>query len=375
MARATGTSQPDRAGPPRMASLRPVVRMRTARGGAWLFAAACATLSAGLFIALDTRRQSASAPDVARRIPGSAFVEPPPLAIPTPAAPETAALATPPLMIDTGPPPTALPRPAPRSMSASSLPPPPPLPQTTGLVNIAPAAKLGEPAMVFDQSAGDSGASGAGGAAAGGAAGQATASSGGGDDTAVRATAIRGRSTMIVQGSLIAATLETPIESTRPGFARAIVSRDARSFDGSRVLIPRGSRLIGEYASDIQSGQKRVLVTWTRLIRPDGVAIRLGSPAADGLGQAGVPGRANTHFFARFTSAVLQSALAIGTNLASRPGNGSVIIGLPSQATGQIGQVLSPGADLRTTIKVRAGSAVTIFVARDLDFSGVTARP
>ena len=91
-----------------------------------------------------------------------------------------------------------------------------------------------------------------------------------------------------------------------------------------RVLVPRGSRLIGEYRSDVRSGQKRVLVQWTRLIRPDGLAIRIGSPAADQLGSAGIPGRVNTHFVARFASAVLQVGADGGGQPRSRPGSGSV---------------------------------------------------
>ena len=51
-------------------------------------------------------------------------------------------------------------------------------------------------------------------------------------------------------GAVIAAVLETPLNSDRPGLARAVVSKDARSFDGTRVLIPRGSRLIGEFKAD-----------------------------------------------------------------------------------------------------------------------------
>jgi len=41
--------------------------------------------------------------------------------------------------------------------------------------------------------------------------------------------------------------LETAINSDLPGYTRAIVSRDIRSFDGTNILVPRGSRLIGQY--------------------------------------------------------------------------------------------------------------------------------
>jgi type IV secretion system protein VirB10 len=171
-------------------------------------------------------------------------------------------------------------------------------------------------------------------------------------------------------GTLIPAVLETPIDTARPGLVRAVVSQDARGFDGRRVLVPKGSRLIGEYQSEVRSGQNRVLVTWARLIRPDGVAISLSSPAADRLGGSGVPGRVNTFFLERFAGAVLQSALAVGVNLASRPGNGSVIVGLPAgQVSNVVGQGLIPD-DLRPKITVKQGAALNVFVARDLDFSG-----
>ena len=194
------------------------------------------------------------------------------------------------------------------------------------------------------------------------------------DDTPVHATIIPNRTTIMPAGTTIPATLETPIDSARPGLVRAIVSEDVRGFDGKRVLVPRGSRLIGEYQSDVRSSQNRVLVNWTRLLRPDGVAIRIGSPAADALGGAGVPGHLNTFFLRRFAGAVLQSALTVGVNLASRPGNGSVIVGVPANAAGTIGQGLVPGNDLQPKITVRQGAVLNVFVARDLDFTGTSAR-
>ncbi|WP_308814271.1 TrbI/VirB10 family protein [Sphingomonas sp. GV3] len=207
--------------------------------------------------------------------------------------------------------------------------------------------------------------------------GPGTAGAGLGDDKpgegAVRASLIRNRPSVVAQGEILPATLETPVSSSRPGPIRAIVARDVRSFDGSRVLIPRGSRLVGEYRADPAAGRRRVLATWTRLIRPDGVAIRIDSPAADSTGGTGMPGRVDTHFLARFANAALQSALQIGVNVASRPGNGSVIVANSSQVSNVMGQNLVPGADEPPTVSVPAGAAIGVFVARDLDFSGVPA--
>jgi type IV secretion system protein VirB10 len=189
----------------------------------------------------------------------------------------------------------------------------------------------------------------------------------------VRAAPMRGRATIMAQGTMLDAVLETPLNSDRPGLARAIVGEDVRGFDGSRILIPRGSRLIGEFKADTNPGQRRVLVSWTRLIRPDGVAIRIASPAVDPLGGAGVPGSVNTHFVERFSAAVLQSALAVGVNVASTlpvQGAGAVYLGLPAQ---QMGGSLTQGANRVPTVKVREGTRIAVLVAHDLDFSGTPA--
>lgn len=193
------------------------------------------------------------------------------------------------------------------------------------------------------------------------------------DDT-VRATIIRNRSAVVQQGVIIAAVLETPLNSDRAGMARAIVSSDVRSFDGTRILIPRGSRLIGDFKADNNPGMRRILVTWSRLIRPDGVAIRIDSPSSDAMGGAGVPGSVNTHFFERFAGAVLQSTLTIGVNVASQiPDNGNnIFVGLPGQAA-QLGQEIVPETTRPPTIKVKAGAQIAIFVAHDLDFGGTLA--
>ena len=144
-----------------------------------------------------------------------------------------------------------------------------------------------------------------------------------------------------------------------------------RSFDGTRVLIPRGSRLIAEYRSDIQPGQKRALINWTRLIRPDGATIAISSPAADTLGRGGVRGDYNSHFLERFAGAILQSALRVGVNVASRAAAGDVIVALPgsTQNTGIQQTRIVP------TLTVRAGTSLSVFVARDLDFSAAEKAP
>ena len=182
----------------------------------------------------------------------------------------------------------------------------------------------------------------------------------------MRASAFANRSTTVPQGYVIPAVLETGFDSTQPGFARAIVARDVRGFDGLNILIPRGSRLIGEYKAEVAAGQKRAIITWTRLIRPDGMTIAMDSPAVDTVGKGGIPASVNTHFFQRLTGALLQSAFSLGGTLAARS-TGSVLV-LPGANIAPPIQMQS--GDISPTLTVRPGKSISVFVAHDLDFSG-----
>ena len=197
---------------------------------------------------------------------------------------------------------------------------------------------------------------------------------GGEEVKTARAERMTGLDRLVPQGAVLGAVMETALNSDQPGFARAMIQRDVRSFDGSAVLIPAGSRVIGQYKSGVAQGASRVFVLWTRLIRPDGVSIELASPATDDLGRGGIGGKVNRHFLQRFGGAILTTVLSAGVNVltASRSGGSTVFVGSANEATSLAGQAAG-SADIPPTITTRQGAAVRIFVARDLDFTSVGA--
>ena len=180
------------------------------------------------------------------------------------------------------------------------------------------------------------------------------------------------------QGTVIPAIMETALNSDLPGFVRAVVSRDVRGFDGARVLIPRGSKLIGQYRAGVAVGQSRAFVVWSRVLTPDGVSVDIGSPGADRLGEGGVAGETNTHFFRRFGSAILLSVIGGGIDAVtannSRSNSTAIVIGSPQQATNVAAIALQKEIDIPDTITVPQGAPIRVFVARDLDFSGVMSK-
>jgi type IV secretion system protein VirB10 len=188
-----------------------------------------------------------------------------------------------------------------------------------------------------------------------------------GVDTA-SATRVVNPATTVTQGTLIPAVLETAINSDLPGYVRALVSEDVRSFDGSHVLIPRSSRLIGQYKSGLAAGQTRAYVLWTRLIRPDGASVALASPGTDFAGETGLAGKVDGHFMKRFGSAMLLSVVGGLGSVAS--GGTSLVLATGGQSAASV--AAQRDAQIPPTIRVRQGQPIRIFTARDLDFSTVS---
>lgn len=358
-------------------STRPVVASTRTGLPNWAIAAGALVAALILFLILDGRRRQNSAPATAPRIadrrggsePAPLYVPPLPEALPTPVvvAPPPAPLPPPP-----APPPKIIYVPAPPVPVPPPVAPPPP-----------PVRNSADPVLVIDTTTGDAvagvvsgdgdGAAPPAGGVAATAANAASSLSGG----RARAGVLRNRSTTVPQGTLIPAVLETALDSTRPGPARALVTRDVRGFDGTKVLIPRGSRLIGEYKADLQPGQNRALVIWTRLVRPDGATIALSSPSADPLGRVGIKGKVNSHFFERFASALLQTTLSVGTTygagLLGGNNNNVAILALPGAAS-SAASPLAGTEQFQRTLRVKQGVSVSVFVARDLDFTSVEAK-
>jgi len=182
-------------------------------------------------------------------------------------------------------------------------------------------------------------------------------------------------SSVILQGNLIHAVLESASNSDLPGPLRAIVVLDHYSEDGSRVLIPRGSRLIGEYKSGMLQGQTRIFIVWNRVITPDGISIKLSSQGIDNLGVAGMAAdKVNRHFWQRFGSAVLLSMLSTGTSSLGNSDleNPTTLDALKASLANGFSQAatqnLQTNANIAPTLETYQGKRIIVFVAQDLNF-------
>jgi type IV secretion system protein VirB10 len=176
-------------------------------------------------------------------------------------------------------------------------------------------------------------------------------------------------------GSVVPAALITGIRSDLPGLVTAQVTQNVYDSPTGRILlIPQGSRLIGDYDADVAFGQSRILLAWNRLILPDGRSIVLDrQPAADPRGFAGLQDGTNYHWGGVLKAALVSTLLGVGSELGA--GSDSDLTRAVRRATqdsvGRAGeQIVSRELNVRPTLTIRPGFPVRVLVTRDLVLGG-----
>jgi type IV secretion system protein VirB10 len=180
-------------------------------------------------------------------------------------------------------------------------------------------------------------------------------------------------------GTIIPAALITAINSDLPGEVIAQVTEPVYDHaTGRTVLIPQGSRLIGQYDSQVAYGQSRALVAWNRIIMPNGRSINIGSmTGADLSGASGLEDRVNGHFWQLAKGIVLSTLFSVGAASAqdaNARSSGELVInstanGVSNEAQ-QVGQrITDRDLNRQPTIQVRAGWPLRVIVNKDMIFA------
>jgi type IV secretion system protein VirB10 len=177
----------------------------------------------------------------------------------------------------------------------------------------------------------------------------------------------------IVQaGSVIPASLITGIRSDLPGQVTAQVTENVYdSPTGRYLLIPQGSKLIGEYNSEVAFAQRRVQLVWTRLILPDGRSIVLeNQPGADTQGYSGLQDGVDNHWGSLFEAALLSTFLSVGAEAGTSNQENSLVQAIRSGASDSINQtgqeLVERELNIQPTLTIRPGFPVRVIVNRDL---------
>lgn len=205
------------------------------------------------------------------------------------------------------------------------------------------------------------------------------------DSTVTSAQPLRSPDTLMQRGTYIRCVLETRIVSDVVGYSSCLVTEPVYSFNGHRLLLPKGSKVLGSYEKNPVGN--RVAVIWDRIITPTGIDVNMASPGIDQLGGAGLPGHYSAHWAQRVTSALLISLLSDAFKYEAAehgPRSTTISNGFVTQEpfesnTAQTvqnlaNQAVQAAANRPATVTINQGTVVYVYVAKDVDFSGVVAR-
>nr|WP_255692866.1 TrbI/VirB10 family protein [Luteimonas sp. XNQY3] len=189
--------------------------------------------------------------------------------------------------------------------------------------------------------------------------------------------------TLLLRGTYIRCVLQSRVISDFPGYTSCIVTEPVYSVNGRRLLLPRGSKVMGFYNADSVIGDRAAIV-WDRITTPTGLDVNMRSPGVDALGSAGNSGHHTAHWGQRLASALLISMLGDAFKYAAaehgRPqtsfGNGFVVQNPYESNTARTLERMANMALERNmarppTVTINQGAVVNVYVARDVDFSAV----
>ncbi|MEM0930420.1 MAG: TrbI/VirB10 family protein [Pseudomonadota bacterium] len=189
--------------------------------------------------------------------------------------------------------------------------------------------------------------------------------------TVTQAEVIANPGNAIVQGTMIQAAMETAISSELPGQVRAVITEDVHSYDGSRILIARGSKLIGRYRSGADIAQSRITIAWDRIILPTNQTVTISSFGGDELGRAGATGFVDTRFKERFGSAALISLITALPGAAAAQvqdeTSAEILEDVGDDFADSADSVIDDYLSIGPVIYVEQGARITVMVDRDLE--------
>lgn len=200
-----------------------------------------------------------------------------------------------------------------------------------------------------------------------------------------RATPLQHPDALMRRGTFIRCVLESRIITDMPGFTSCVVAEPIYSFTGKKLLLPKGSKIMGRY--DMEPNGPRVAVIWDRIVTPNGIDVNMASPGVDTLSSAGHPGHYSAHWGSRIGAALLISMFSDAFKYEAAKhgprrttiGNGVVTQSPFESNTAEALQQLANEAVRRqanrpATVTIHQGTILSIHVARDVDFTDVLTR-
>ena len=176
----------------------------------------------------------------------------------------------------------------------------------------------------------------------------------------------------VLAGKTIPASLITGVNSDLPGLVTAQVTENIfDSVTGRTLLIPQGTRLIGNYDSVVAFNQSRALLVWQRIVMPDGSSTVIDNlPASDTQGYSGLADDVDYHAWALLKGVALSTLLGVGGQLTFGTEQSDLVQAIresTEDSTNQAGQkIVEKNLNIQPTITIRPGWPLRVVVHKDL---------
>jgi type IV secretion system protein VirB10 len=189
----------------------------------------------------------------------------------------------------------------------------------------------------------------------------------------VSVNSAHGQPYVVFEGTTIDAVLVNRLDGEFSGPLKVMVTNPVYSQDRQHVLIPEGSFILGDVQKVAGLGQKRLAVTFHRLLMPDGYSVDLDQ--FRGLDQAGATGlkdKVNNHYIAIFGASIALGVIAgaaQATNLNqgfNETGSEAYRSGIASGLSQSGANVLDRFINIPPTITIREGHRIKVYITQDL---------
>jgi len=188
---------------------------------------------------------------------------------------------------------------------------------------------------------------------------------------AVLATAT-GKTYVLFEGSVLETALINRLDGQFTGPVECLLTNDVFSHDRQHVLIPSGTKLLGETRKVEAFGQTRLAVVFHRLVMPDGFSASLDRfQGLNQIGDAGLRDQVNNHYLRIFGTSLALGAIGAvaeaGTSGALTASGGDLMRQGFAQSTAQSSaQILDKFLNVLPTITIREGHRIKVYLSGDL---------